>query len=132
MFGHILISHAMGSGLTVPASAVIRTGERDIVFRAVSADRFLPIQVKISPLRFEDRFQILDGLKAGDEVVTSANFLLDSESQLLAGGGSMAGMPGMDAGNKGSEKKPAAKPQDMKGMPMPSEPAKDDHSTMKH
>lgn len=132
MFGHILISHAMGSGLTVPASAVIRTGERDIVFRAVSADRFLPVQVKISPLRFEDRFQILDGLKAGDEVVTSANFLLDSESQLLAGGGSMVGMPGMDAGSKGSDKKPAAKPQDMKGMPVPSEPAKDDHSTMKH
>lgn len=132
MFGHILISHAMGSGLTVPASAVIRAGERDIVFRTVSADRFLPVQVKISPLRFDDRFQILDGLKAGDEVVTSANFLLDSESQLLAGGGSMVGMPGMDAGNKGSEKKPTAKPQDMKGMPMPGEPAKDDHSTMKH
>ena len=138
MFGHILISHAMGSGLTVPASAVIRTGERNIAFRAVSADRFLPVEVKISPLRFEDRFQVLEGLKAGDEVVTSANFLIDSESQLQAGGGSMAGMPGMDAGNKGGEKKPAAKPediakpQDMKGMPMPSGPAKDDHSTMKH
>ncbi len=138
MFGHILISHAMGRGLTVPASAVIRTGERNIAFRAVSADRFLPVEVKISPLRFEDRFQVLEGLKAGDEVVTSANFLIDSESQLQAGGGSMAGMPGMDAGNKGDEKKPAAKPediakpQDMKGMPMPSGPAKDDHSTMKH
>jgi len=138
MFGHILISHAMGSGLTVPASAVIRTGERNIAFRAVSADRFLPVEVKISPLRFEDRFQVLEGLKAGDEVVTSANFLIDSESQLQAGGGSMAGMPGMDAGSKGDEKKPAAKPediakpQDMKGMPMPSGPAKDDHSTMKH
>ena len=94
--------------------------------------------LRISPLRFEDRFQILDGLKAGDEVVTSANFLLDSESQLQAGGGSMAGMPGMDAGSKGAEKKPAAKPEDtakpedMKGMSMPSGPAKDDHSTMKH
>lgn len=132
MFGHILITHAMGSGLTVPASAVIRAGERDIAFRAISADRFLPVQVKISPLRFDDRFQILDGLTAGDAVVTSANFLLDSESQLQAGGGGMAGMPGMDAGNKGSEKKPAAKPEDMKGMPMPSGPAKDDHSTIKH
>ena len=128
MFGHIVISDSMGSGLTIPASAVIRAGERDIVFRAVSADRFLPVQVKISPLRFDDRFQILEGLKAGDEVVTSANFLLDSESQLLAGGGSMAGMPGMDA----SGKKPATQPQDMKGMPMPGEPAKNDHSTMKH
>ena len=105
MFGDILITHAMGSGLTVPTSAVIRTGERDIAFRAVSADRFVPVQVKISPLRFEDRFQILAGLKAGDEVVTSANFLIDSESRLQAGGGSMAGMPGMDGGGK----PPAAK-----------------------
>ena len=44
----------------------------------------------------------------------------------------MAGMPGMDAGSKGDEKKPAAKPEAMKGMPMPSAPAKDDHSNMKH
>jgi Cu(I)/Ag(I) efflux system membrane fusion protein len=138
MFGHILISHEMGKGLTVPISAIIRTGERNIAFRAVSADRFVPVPVKISPLQFEDRFQILEGLEAGDKVVTSANFLIDSESRLEAGGGSMVGMPGMDAGNKGSEKTPAAKPEDiakpedMKGMPMPSGPAKDDHSTMKH
>jgi len=80
MFGDILITHAMGSGLTVPTSAVIRTGERDIVFRAVSADRFVPVQVKISPLQFEDRFEILEGLKAGDKVVTSANFLSTPEA----------------------------------------------------
>jgi Cu(I)/Ag(I) efflux system membrane fusion protein len=133
MFGHISISHAMGSGLTVPASAVIRTGERDIAFRAISADRFLPVQVRISPLRFGDRFQVLEGLKAGDEVVTSANFLLDSESQLQAGGGSMAGMPGMGAGDTGGGKKPAAKPQDMKGMPKQGGPAKEtDPSIMQH
>jgi Cu(I)/Ag(I) efflux system membrane fusion protein len=137
MFGHILISHEMGKGLTVPISAIIRTGERNIAFRAVSADRFVPVPVKISPLQFEDRFQILEGLEAGDKVVTSANFLIDSESRLEAGGGSMVGMPGMDTGSKGSEKTPAAKPEDtakpedMKGMPMPSGPAKDDHSTMK-
>ena len=132
MFGHILISHAMGRGLTVPASAIIRTGERNIAFRAVGEDRFVPVPVKISPQQFEDRFQILEGLEAGDKVVTSANFLIDSESRLEAGGGSMVGMPGMDAGNKGSEKTPTAKPDEMKGMPMPSGPAKDDHSTMKH
>ena len=62
MFAHMLISHAMGSGLTVPASAIIRTGDEDIAFRAASADRFVPVRVRISPLRFEDRFQILEGL----------------------------------------------------------------------
>jgi Cu(I)/Ag(I) efflux system membrane fusion protein len=125
MFGRVVISHKMGEGLTVPTSAIIRTGERDIAFRAVSTDRFVPVQVKISPLRFEDRFQVLEGLKAGDEVVTSANFLIDSESRLRAGGGSMAGMAGMDMGDTGGGKKPAAKPDkakqpdDMKGMDMP-------------
>ena len=106
MFGQILLTHGMGSGLTVPTSAVIRTGERNIAFRVASPGRFVPVQVTISPLQFEDRFQILDGLMAGDEVVTSANFLIDSESRLEAGGGSMVGMPGMDSGGS---KPPAAK-----------------------
>jgi len=127
MFGDILITHAMGSGLTVPTSAVIRTGERDIVFRAVSADRFVPVQVKISPLQFEDRFEIVEALKAGDRVVTSANFLIDSESRLLAGGGSMAGMPGMDSGGKA----PATTQNDIKGM-APNELKETEHSGMKH
>ena len=93
----------------------------------------MPVRVRISPLRFEDRFQILEGLKAGDQVVTSANFLIDSESQLQAGGGSMAGMPGMDMGGESGSKKPAAEPQDMKEMPEKGEPAgKPDHSTKRH
>ncbi len=133
MFANVLITHAMGSGLTVPTSAVIRTGERDIAFRAVSADLFLPVQVKISPLRFEDRFEILEGLKAGDEVVTSANFLIDSESRLRAGGGGMTGMPGMGEWEKGAVGKPAEKEMDKKGMPMKKTPEGGaDHSKMQH
>ncbi|CAN5338732.1 hypothetical protein BH09PLA1_BH09PLA1_00210 [soil metagenome] len=130
MFGRVLITHQMGDGLTVPTSAIIRTGARDIAFRAVSADRFVPVEVKISPLRFEDRFQVLEGLKAGDEVVTSANFLIDSESRLRAGGASMVGMAGMDMGDAGGSKKPgdkadnAKKQDDMKGMDMNAAPAK--------
>jgi Cu(I)/Ag(I) efflux system membrane fusion protein len=133
MFANVLISHAMGNGLTVPTSAVIRTGERDIAFRAVSADLFMPVEVKISPLRFEDRFQVLQGLKAGDEVVTSANFLIDSESRLRAGGGGMVGMPGMAEGEKGAVGKPAEKETDTKGMPMKRTPeGGGDHSKMQH
>lgn len=98
MFGNVSIGHDMGAGLTVPASAIIRTGERDIAFRALAADRFVPVEVKINPLEFAGRFQVLEGLKAGDEVVTSANFLVDSESRLEAGASSMTGMPGMGAG----------------------------------
>ena len=102
MFGDVSISHAMGEGLTVPASAIIRTGERDIAFRAVSADRFVPVEVRVSPLGFGDRLQVLEGLSAGDQVVTSANFLIDSESRLEAGANNMAGMSGMGGGSSGA------------------------------
>lgn len=118
MFADVSITHAMGSGLTVPASAVIRTGERDIAFVAAGSDRFVPVSVKINPVSFGERFQVLEGLSAGDQVVTSANFIIDSESRLAAGGGSMAGMPGMGgtADNSGN-----ADNRGMKGMPGMSE-----------
>ena len=103
MFAHITITHHMGEGLLAPTSAIIRTGERDIAFRAEHGDHFVPVEVKISPFQFGDRFHILSGLKAGDRVTTSANFLIDSESRLRFGGA--GGMPGMDmGGGKGADK----------------------------
>jgi Cu(I)/Ag(I) efflux system membrane fusion protein len=109
MFGDVSIGHAMGTGLTVPVSAIIRTGERDIAFKAIAADRFVPVEVRINPIGFGERFEVLEGLKAGDRVVTSANFLIDSESRLEAGASSMADMPGMNAANQAANdpKRPA-------------------------
>jgi Cu(I)/Ag(I) efflux system membrane fusion protein len=106
MFAHITIEHHMGEGLLVPTSAILRTGERDVAFRAEGSDHFVPVEVKVGPYQYGDRFHILAGLNAGDRVVTSANFLIDSESRLRYGGaGGMAGMPGMDmGGGKGAEK----------------------------
>jgi Cu(I)/Ag(I) efflux system membrane fusion protein len=119
MFAHIEIQHTMGQGLLVLTSAVIRTGERDIAFHVMSSDHFMPVEVKISPFKFGDHFHVLEGLKAGDKVVTSANFLIDSESRLRVGGmGGMPGMPGMDMGN-------------MKGMDQ-GKKGGIDHSKMKH
>ncbi|TMQ28821.1 MAG: hypothetical protein E6K70_26550 [Planctomycetota bacterium] len=85
--------------------------------------------IKISQLQFEapqgkegGRFQVLEGLKAGEEVVTSANFLIDSESRLRLGGG-MAGMDmGGMKGMKGMDNKKGGM-KSMEGM---------DHSKMKH
>lgn len=119
MFADVTIVRAMGSGMTVPTSAVIRTGERDLAFRAIAADRFAPVEIKINPVRFDDRYQVLEGLKPGDAIVTSANFLIDSESRLEGGAGGMAGMPGM-GGDAGRAKKPAAGPDAMEDMPRPS------------
>jgi Cu(I)/Ag(I) efflux system membrane fusion protein len=106
MFTQVVIQHTMGKGLLVPTAAVIRTGERDIAYRVAAPGHFLPVPIKISPFRFEapqaregGRFQVLEGLRAGEEVVTSADFLIDSESRLRVGmGGMMPGMPGMNMG----------------------------------
>jgi Cu(I)/Ag(I) efflux system membrane fusion protein len=122
MFAHITIEHPMGDGLLVPMSAVIRTGNRDYAFRTETDHRFVPVEVTISPYQFGERFHILSGLKAGDRVVTSANFLIDSESRLRFGGmGGMAGMGGMEMGGMKGEKKHDE--GGMKGM---------DHGKMKH
>ena len=82
MFANVEIGHDMGEGLLVPAAAVLRTGERDIAYREESKGRFVPVEVVIGPLRFGGRFHVLKGLKAGEKVATSADFLIDSESRL--------------------------------------------------
>ncbi len=127
MFANITIEHHMGKGLLVPSTAVIRTGERDYAFRAEGGDRFVATEVRISPIRFGDRYQILTGLKPGDRVVTSATFLIDSESRLRFGsGGGMPDMPGM---NKGGGKEMEGMKKD--GMGKGGMPGMD-HDGMKH
>lgn len=120
MFVHVEIEHTMGKGLLVPTSAVLRTGERDLAFRVESGDqqgdRFVPVDVKLDTVNFGGRFHVLEGLKAGDRVVTSANFLIDSESRLRAGGGGMPGMPGMEMGNMKDTDKKGMKDSKMEGM----------------
>ena len=111
------------SKLTVPADAVLNAGERQTVFVDRGNGYFEPRQVKTGE-REGDRIQILSGLNQGDRIVTSGNFLIDSESQMKAaasGMGGMAGMPGMTNELAKPEapalkqKAPAAKP-DAKGM----------------
>ena len=85
------------SKLTVPADAVLNAGERKTVFVDRGNGYFEPRQVKTGE-REGDRIQILSGLSGGERIVTSGNFLIDSESQMKAaasGMGGMAGMPGM-------------------------------------
>ncbi len=67
--------------ITVPAESVIRTGERDVVVVAIGDGRFAPRDVVLGP-RGDGFIQVLEGLSDGDEVVTSAQFLIDSESNL--------------------------------------------------
>ncbi|WP_374403566.1 efflux RND transporter periplasmic adaptor subunit [Niveibacterium sp.] len=69
--------------VTVPLSAVIDSGARQIVLVQVAEGRFEPRAVKLGA-RSESDVEILDGVKAGEPVVISANFLIDAESNLKA------------------------------------------------
>ncbi|WP_441289050.1 efflux RND transporter periplasmic adaptor subunit [Sorangium sp. KYC3313] len=81
-FVSVTMNLALGEGLSVPESAVIRTGTRAIAF-VVQGGRAEPREVKLGPL-IGDRYRVDDGLSAGDQVATGAQFLLDSESRLQA------------------------------------------------
>jgi Cu(I)/Ag(I) efflux system membrane fusion protein len=72
-----------GKRLAIPADAVLFGGERRIVFIARNGGLFEPREVRLGK-NGEDWVEVLSGLKEGDRVVTSANFLIDSESQFRA------------------------------------------------
>ncbi|MDO9598462.1 MAG: efflux RND transporter periplasmic adaptor subunit [Azoarcus sp.] len=69
--------------VVVPTSAIIDDGERRAVLLALGEGRFQPQPVKLGQ-RGRDMVEVLEGVKEGDRVVVSANFLIDSESQLKA------------------------------------------------
>jgi Cu(I)/Ag(I) efflux system membrane fusion protein len=85
MYADVEISARAGEAprLVVPASAVIDSGNRQVVIVAKGEGRFQPRPVKLG-MRGDDRVEILDGVTDGEEVVTSANFLIDAESNLKA------------------------------------------------
>lgn len=92
MFVNVRLRAPLGRQLLVPASAVLQGGSRQVVFLARGNGRFDPREVQLGT-RTEDGFAVLKGLQAGDVVVTSANFLIDSESQLQAAAGSYTPPP---------------------------------------
>lgn len=66
----------------IPLSAVLRTGERELVFIDLGEGRFEPREVELGTRGAEDRVQVLRGVAPGEAVVTQAQFMLDSESRL--------------------------------------------------
>jgi len=83
MYADIRIKTVLkGEGLMVPSEAVIRTGQRNVVFVSIGKGKFVPRDVILGPLLDHERVQVLGGLAAGESVVTSGQFLLDSESNL--------------------------------------------------
>jgi Cu(I)/Ag(I) efflux system membrane fusion protein len=81
MFVDVRLLADLGTGLSVPEGAVIDSGGRTLVFLDRGEGRLDPREVALG-VRAGAGFQVLSGLADGDRVVTSANFLLDSESSL--------------------------------------------------
>ncbi|EFK08866.1 putative Cation efflux system protein CusB [delta proteobacterium NaphS2] len=83
MYANVSIKTVLkGEGLMIPSEAVIRTGKRSLVFLSIGDGKFIPRDVILGPLLTRNRVQVIAGLSEGESVVTSGQFLIDSESNL--------------------------------------------------
>ncbi|QWV15777.1 efflux RND transporter periplasmic adaptor subunit [Stutzerimonas zhaodongensis] len=81
MTAQVTLNRDVEQALVIPSEAVIRTGRRALVMLAEDEGRYRPVEVRIGR-EFDDRTEILEGLEAGQKVVASGQFLLDSEASL--------------------------------------------------
>ena len=110
MYTDVFLHVDMGDGLIVPDAAVINAGDRRLVFLDRGEGSFEPREVKLGIKVNGSGVQVISGLAVGDRVVTSANFLLDSESSLKAA------LSGMSSAEKAA----------------PAPPTGHDHSQQQH
>jgi len=90
MYANVEIKVHLGQKLAVPEGAIIDTGLRQIAIIDKGSGYFEPREVKVGT-KVDNYYEVIKGLKAGERVVTSANFLIDSESKLKEAIGGMAG-----------------------------------------
>ena len=83
MYANAHLRYDLGERLVVPEQAVMRTGLRNYVFREGADGKLIPTEIKLGT-RGDGHYEVVSGLNAGDKVVTSANFLVDSESSMRA------------------------------------------------
>ncbi len=84
MYGETVFLDDAGTGLLVPADAVIFSGNKNVVWVKTVDGMFEGRSVELGQ-KFGDKYQIISGLNEGDEVAASGGFLIDSESQLKTG-----------------------------------------------
>ncbi len=90
MYADARLKFPLGEKLAVPVEAVMRTGAHTYAFRDAGDRRLIPVEIKIGA-RSDGYFEVLSGLSENDRVVTSANFLVDSESSMRAALDALAG-----------------------------------------
>jgi RND family efflux transporter MFP subunit len=106
MFVNVDVKSHLGRQLVVPASAIFQSGTQDIVFLNHGDGNLEPKKISVGP-RVGDDFIVLAGLKADQSIVTSANFLIDSESQLQAAAGAFVPPPPGAGANSSPSSGPA-------------------------
>jgi len=110
--GDIIV--ASERALTIPASAIIQTGDDNIVWVKRADGMFYPQKVKLGFRDAEDYYSVVSGIEEGDEIAASGTFLIDSEHQLKK---SALSMPGMDMKKENSKEKETPS-EDIRGMKM--------------
>jgi Cu(I)/Ag(I) efflux system membrane fusion protein len=110
MYATVAIHGRSPEVLAVPRAAVIETGKRSIAFVETSPGRFEPRELSVGE-RTPDLVEVRSGLRAGERVVTSANFLVDSESRIGAVGTAPEGSAGQPRRSL-HESKPAPPPEE--------------------
>lgn len=92
MYADVTLERPLGRVVTVPEAAVLLTGTRAIVLVSKGDGRFEPREVRIGA-KVDSSYEIRAGIQPGEEIVTQANFLIDSESRLKAALSAMAPAP---------------------------------------
>jgi RND family efflux transporter MFP subunit len=123
MYANVDLQSGYGMQLTVPEEAVLDGGAEKVVFVVRDGGYFEPRQVELGA-KAQDHYIVLSGLKEGEKIVTSGNFLIDSESRLKS---ALSGMAGM--GHGGGET--AAPSQQQPQAPKSEQPDHSQHQTPK-
>jgi Cu(I)/Ag(I) efflux system membrane fusion protein len=119
MFGEVVLNGSSRAGLRIPTDAVVDSGTRKVVFVAVGEGRFQPRQVELGDSD-GNHFEVVSGLSQGEQVVTRANFLIDSESRLRA---SLDAMINKTVGEAGGATPPATSSDASQAPPPPPQAA---------
>jgi Cu(I)/Ag(I) efflux system membrane fusion protein/cobalt-zinc-cadmium efflux system membrane fusion protein len=121
MYVNVDISVPLGKQLVIPASAVLQSGSRSIAFIDHGEGNLEPREIQTGP-QIEDSIIVIKGLQPGDRVVSSANFLVDSEAQLQAALGSF-NPPQQNSNSGGAQSNPNGSQSEQIRIEMSNDPS---------
>ena len=122
MYVNVRVKLPMGRQLVIPASAAFHSGTRNLIFVYQGEGNIEPREVEFGP-QVGDEIVVSKGLKAEEQIVTSANFLIDSEAQLQAAAGAFVPPP-PGAGQAASMNAPAQQQANVELTTDPNPPHK--------